>query len=112
MIRRPPRSPLFPYTTLFRSLRSVRRFGVRRTGTLVVVDVEAGTLEDQPRSTGDLTLGHLATGGTLHPPLVVHRRVELFEVMPGRALVLVGRHRTTTYLGERAGPMRPSELRS
>src|SRR2546430_3614344 len=24
MIRRPPRSPLFPYTTLFRSLRSVR----------------------------------------------------------------------------------------
>src|SRR2546430_13289698 len=61
MIRRPPRSPLFPYTTLFRSLRSVRRFGVRRTGTLVVVDVEAGTLEDQPRSTGDLTLGHLAT---------------------------------------------------
>src|SRR3712207_7591873 len=25
MIRRPPRSTLFPYTTLFRSLRSVRR---------------------------------------------------------------------------------------
>src|SRR2546426_9004273 len=35
MIRRPPRSTLFPYTTLFRSLRDVRRRGrhiVQRTG--------------------------------------------------------------------------------
>src|SRR2546422_7354097 len=29
MIRRPPRSTLFPYTTLFRSLQPVRRDGVR-----------------------------------------------------------------------------------
>src|SRR5260221_8841581 len=28
MIRRPPRSPLFPYTTLFRSLESGLRLGV------------------------------------------------------------------------------------
>src|SRR5947199_3783103 len=28
MIRRPPRSTLFPYTTLFRSLRGRRRHGV------------------------------------------------------------------------------------
>src|SRR6201995_6093474 len=27
MIRRPPRSPLFPYTTLFRSVRSATRAG-------------------------------------------------------------------------------------
>src|SRR3712207_8128508 len=27
MIRRPPRSPLFPYTTLFRSVRGKPRFG-------------------------------------------------------------------------------------
>src|SRR3712207_7986400 len=33
MIRRPPRSTLFPYTTLFRSLRPCRRRGVlRRAG--------------------------------------------------------------------------------
>src|SRR2546430_4855678 len=31
MIRRPPRSTLFPYTTLFRSARRGRRRGVRRT---------------------------------------------------------------------------------
>src|SRR2546425_8277409 len=30
MIRRPPRSPLFPYTTLFRSRASRARAGVRR----------------------------------------------------------------------------------
>src|SRR6185503_20488278 len=36
MIRRPPRSTLFPYTTLFRSWslkRSVRRTGLSRAGT-------------------------------------------------------------------------------
>src|SRR2546428_3032585 len=32
MIRRPPRSTLFPYTTLFRSLLSPRRSGTRGTG--------------------------------------------------------------------------------
>src|SRR5687768_17924159 len=30
MIRRPPRSTLFPYTTLFRSLRSEEKRGARR----------------------------------------------------------------------------------
>src|SRR2546427_1569658 len=33
MIRRPPRSTLFPYTTLFRSLRSAARDPRRRTET-------------------------------------------------------------------------------
>src|SRR3989442_4741871 len=40
MIRRPPRSTLFPYTTLFRSLRLLARDperGVRRGGRLVAV---------------------------------------------------------------------------
>src|SRR5256885_4728233 len=32
MIRRPPRSTLFPYTTLFRSFRGARRPGARRSG--------------------------------------------------------------------------------
>src|SRR3989442_13554017 len=34
MIRRPPRSPLFPYTTLFRSELVRRRIGDRRDGKL------------------------------------------------------------------------------
>src|SRR3712207_8847678 len=40
MIRRPPRSTLFPYTTLFRSARRVsdRRAGRRRAPARLVVD--------------------------------------------------------------------------
>src|SRR2546427_6701278 len=41
MIRRPPRSTLFPYTTLFRSKRDVRTVVRRRA------DQRPGALEDQ-----------------------------------------------------------------
>src|SRR2546422_7517358 len=44
MIRRPPRSTLFPYTTLFRSIAGVPRASVRR---LLVVG-GAGSLEGRP----------------------------------------------------------------
>src|SRR3712207_8040950 len=53
MIRRPPRSTLFPYTTLFRSLHQLRHFvdeEVVRAGNIGVVDgdVPLGTkLVDQ-----------------------------------------------------------------
>src|SRR3712207_7603056 len=46
MIRRPPRSTLFPYTTLFRSEGAARRLGV-------VAD--AGDLGGPARREGDLT---------------------------------------------------------
>src|SRR5258708_25332315 len=35
MIRRPPRSTLFPYTTLFRSMTALLRFELGRTFTVV-----------------------------------------------------------------------------
>src|SRR5256885_17014179 len=38
MIRRPPRSTLFPYTTLFRSLQPQRRVAPRRPELRVVFD--------------------------------------------------------------------------
>src|SRR5690554_8146764 len=37
MIRRPPRSTLFPYTTLFRSKRSVEKLHYQSDGTLKTV---------------------------------------------------------------------------
>src|SRR2546428_6936067 len=40
MIRRPPRSTLFPYTTLFRSFAAFRRNGARTEGRGVRADVE------------------------------------------------------------------------
>src|SRR3712207_9544954 len=42
MIRRPPRSTLFPYTTLFRSLRIYRGIGCISVGFVVVADCHRG----------------------------------------------------------------------
>src|SRR2546422_8007094 len=44
MIRRPPRSTLFPYTTLFRSL-----FNVRVEGVEMDSNVSSADFSDQPR---------------------------------------------------------------
>src|SRR6266702_8046609 len=44
MIRRPPRSTLFPYTTLFRSLRSHRRF--RHMAALVLDEMPVQRSEE------------------------------------------------------------------
>src|SRR3712207_9164746 len=59
MIRRPPRSPLFPYTTLFRSrtLPALRHAGpvgrAGRAGHVLVPVLPTGTLTALPRSTLD-----------------------------------------------------------
>src|SRR5687767_15223492 len=42
MIRRPPRSTLFPYTTLFRSLKGCTAFWRVRLGELSVAEHEQG----------------------------------------------------------------------
>src|SRR3712207_8448481 len=60
MIRRPPRSTLFPYTTLFRSL------GVG------VVAVEVGGLLLQPRVLRAEVLGRLVDEGGEIDPQVAH----------------------------------------
>src|SRR3712207_8635156 len=62
MIRRPPRSTLFPYTTLFRSV-GVVRFDARRGGR---VEVEADVKNVEPP---DQFHGfHLHTTGLCDPP--------------------------------------------
>src|SRR3712207_7988560 len=54
MIRRPPRSTLFPYTTLFRSELGVRRVDVGRRGALLVerVDLRVAVLAVVRRAAG------------------------------------------------------------
>src|SRR2546427_324754 len=48
MIRRPPRSTLFPYTTLFRSIKNAKRvFSERNVGGLVRLGVD---LKESERS--------------------------------------------------------------
>src|SRR5258708_14569090 len=46
MIRRPPRSTLFPYTTLFRSVRQVARMARRLDADWMVVYVDAPRSEE------------------------------------------------------------------
>src|SRR5260370_30821875 len=48
MIRRPPRSTLFPYTTLFRSAVRVRAGRVHRRGARAVQPARAGRVEGRP----------------------------------------------------------------
>src|SRR5690242_20938607 len=50
MIRRPPRSTLFPYTTLFRSLRHRRRAAGARRGRSRADDDGAQQRPDRPRA--------------------------------------------------------------
>src|SRR2546429_2028501 len=58
MIRRPPRSTLFPYTTLFRSLRAPRARSERRRAD----DVRAGQLRALPPQDLQRTLDHRRAG--------------------------------------------------
>src|SRR3712207_6998592 len=44
MIRRPPRSTLFPYTTLFRSGKDVERQGIIRHGAKMISAVSEATV--------------------------------------------------------------------
>src|SRR2546422_9931773 len=110
MIRRPPRSTLFPYTTLFRSqparqLRGSVDRGGRRRARLAVV--ERGRAPDAPRVKQPLAVAvHLAA---IHvktedaraldekgPPFL-KERLECRELQPGelqrRGAVLLSAHR-------------------
>src|SRR2546429_1017034 len=61
MIRRPPRSTLFPYTTLFRSLPgSARAAGMGGAGAAIVGD--AGAIFANPAALA--TIHHLAVEGS------------------------------------------------
>src|SRR5258706_2947280 len=54
MIRRPPRSTLFPYTTLFRSLRSILRHDPDRIMVGEIRDSETAEIAIQSALTGHL----------------------------------------------------------
>src|SRR3712207_8894432 len=53
MIRRPPRSTLFPYTTLFRSVRGERGAAARAVGDDLVALVEALVVPELPQRPPD-----------------------------------------------------------
>src|SRR5207244_5507360 len=60
-IPRPPRSTLFPYTTLFRSLRYVRTFGRSRSGTANAARITEPDCQSwRPRSRTSLRWGKVS----------------------------------------------------
>src|SRR3712207_8443023 len=60
MIRRPPRSTLFPYTTLF---RSIRKGGVRVFPRLVASEHHRDWADNGPARSGVAELDQLTGGG-------------------------------------------------
>src|SRR5256885_12178103 len=56
MIRRPPRSTLFPYTTLFRSIHEPRALIVQRQGECRLVARARAAVIAQARMDGDRTI--------------------------------------------------------
>src|SRR5690348_17622051 len=54
MIRRPPRSPLFPYTTLFRSAPAPGQPDVPPPGTVVPIDGVVAVVGTQPILRSDI----------------------------------------------------------
>src|SRR3712207_7672909 len=83
MIRRPPRSTLFPYTTLFRSLR--RDLGGAPGGR-----VRAGRTAPGPRRRGRPGGLHRDHGGAQAgaPPARAHRLEEHTPELPSRPYLL------------------------
>src|SRR3712207_8649807 len=62
MIRRPPRSTLFPYTTLFRSIRPRVAFPQTRT-RLAVLDARRLTVRRRLDLRGDFSFDAISPGG-------------------------------------------------
>src|SRR3712207_8501681 len=62
MIRRPPRSTLFPYTTLFRSREGAMVAGAVAMGAVALGAMAVGALAIGRLAIGRLALGRLALG--------------------------------------------------
>src|SRR2546427_3255178 len=76
MIRRPPRSPLFPYTTLFRSLQPLRGQARRRNGAAAPERLELRVLDHSRVEVDlDLELHHVAAFRRPDQPRPHPRRV-------------------------------------
>src|ERR1051326_5891487 len=83
MIRRPPRSTLFPYTTLFRSLKTNRRDGMNKTilitggAGFIASHCAALLLQHNYRIKALDNLDAQIHGSDRRPPSYLDRRVEL-----------------------------------
>src|SRR2546422_7756795 len=90
MIRRPPRSTLFPYTTLFRSTVKVR-VAIRTKDSRIVPDmgVRVAFLDTTPGPSGPVTAGVLVPADSIRGDAVfvyADGKVERRPITPGRVI--------------------------
>src|SRR3712207_7962722 len=78
MIRRPPRSTLFPYTTLFRSLRAAQQLGQEARGRPAVARRDDRVVELHGHA-GDPAAGRAAPEGIRPAPGLLVRRLRSEE---------------------------------
>src|SRR3989449_4407595 len=76
MIRRPPRSTLFPYTTLFRSVPVVAATSVKPR-VMLIVPFDASTLDREEQWIGEAIAQVLSLGLAQHPAFVEIERSRL-----------------------------------
>src|SRR3712207_9093822 len=99
MIRRPPRSTLFPYTTLFRSaLRAGDHAGVLRHASLAGLEAARSSAHTQAAAFIGLALEHAASTTAI-------QRAELLELLAGE-LYLTDRLEDAIAACERAMALR------
>src|SRR2546426_1249549 len=95
MIRRPPRSTLFPYTTLFRSGRNLQFCNVLVNYDLpwnpMVVEQRIGRLH-RIGQTREVHIVNLAAAGTIEAYILqlLDRKIKLFELVVGELDLILG----------------------
>src|SRR2546421_8864476 len=94
MIRRPPRSTLFPYTTLFRSLFETSKFRRHEASIIegmLAVHLEAGQVSvrdvRRPERPAGFALLRLLVGGICNTDLELQRGYYGFMGTPGHEFV-------------------------
>src|SRR3712207_7747544 len=102
MIRRPPRSTLFPYTTLFRSVHRALRVDVEGARRLVE-DQDGRVAQDRPRDRDALALAAREAEAALADHRVVARSEEHTSELQSRQylvcrLLLEKKKKTTNIL--------------
>src|SRR3989449_3353795 len=101
MIRRPPRSTLFPYTTLFRS----EQLGIRRLRAIITARVRAPCLEQQSREhhgRRDESISHTPPHSIPYLAAANDRRGGVDRKTSGRSLFRVTTYRSPRRVRTRA----------
>src|SRR2546426_8011664 len=95
MIRRPPRSPLFPYTTLFRSQRASLARAIVRKPPLLLADEPTGNLDQTMEAEILDVLRDIRAGGTT--VVLATHRADLARMLDRKSTRLNSSHLVISY---------------